>query len=265
MLLTLAGLRLTGLRVLSGPDSPVLEIPRLFLAAPDPARPLQPGGRDPRPRRRPLLLRRGRALGRDSRRRSAAGGARHPRRRRPLGTAAGAAHRARGAVGRGGGPAARLRGCRGARRCRGRPRCRPRRWPRLPPARRARSVWRRASARRVFSPRAASGRSGSPPRRRSPPPRWPRSARRLASPCRPRRGSMSRCAAASRSAGRCASSSSALPPPRPRRPPPSPSPAAPARGLRARWRSPASISTPCAPPPPLRPRAPPPRHHGRSG
>lgn len=39
-LLTLAGLRLTGLRVLSGPDSPVLEIPRLFLAAPDPARPV---------------------------------------------------------------------------------------------------------------------------------------------------------------------------------------------------------------------------------
>jgi AsmA protein len=39
-LLTLAGLRLTGLRVLSGPDSPVLEIPRLFLAAPDPALPL---------------------------------------------------------------------------------------------------------------------------------------------------------------------------------------------------------------------------------
>ena len=39
-LLTLAGLRLTGLRVLSGPDAPVLEIPRLFLAAPDPARPV---------------------------------------------------------------------------------------------------------------------------------------------------------------------------------------------------------------------------------
>lgn len=39
-LLTLARLRLSGLRVLSGPNAPVLEIPRLDLAAPDPARPV---------------------------------------------------------------------------------------------------------------------------------------------------------------------------------------------------------------------------------
>ncbi|MDW8399848.1 MAG: AsmA family protein, partial [Acetobacteraceae bacterium] len=39
-LFTLAGLRLSGLRVLSGPDAPLLEIPRLILAAPDPGRPV---------------------------------------------------------------------------------------------------------------------------------------------------------------------------------------------------------------------------------
>jgi AsmA protein len=43
-LFTLAGLRLTGLRVLSGPNAPVLEIPRLELAAPDPARPVTLSG-----------------------------------------------------------------------------------------------------------------------------------------------------------------------------------------------------------------------------
>jgi uncharacterized protein involved in outer membrane biogenesis len=37
---TLAGLRLRGLQVLSGPDAPLLEIPRLDLAAPDLARPV---------------------------------------------------------------------------------------------------------------------------------------------------------------------------------------------------------------------------------
>jgi AsmA protein len=43
-LVTLAGLRLTGLRVLSGPNAPVLEIPRLEFAAPDPARPVTLAG-----------------------------------------------------------------------------------------------------------------------------------------------------------------------------------------------------------------------------
>jgi AsmA protein len=43
-LVTLAALRLTGLRVLSGPDTAVLEIPTLSLAAPDAARPVTLSG-----------------------------------------------------------------------------------------------------------------------------------------------------------------------------------------------------------------------------